>query len=197
MPVHSVIRAVVAARISASVDLKGIQVVQSGQRRLVSAMAIMSMGVVPVILATGPISLTRNTPPPEDDYGRMRRTDLDTINRMGLLLDAHFDFDSAGIRDVDRSVLARDAEILRKFDFLIVTVQGHCDERGTMEYNLTLGERRAKAVRDYLVSLRVQGAQLKTASYGEGAPVCPQHGEECWMRNRRAHLRVSGKAPIR
>lgn len=127
----------------------------------------------------------------------MRRTNLDAINRMGLLLDAHFDPDSARMRDVDRPGLARNAEILRKFDFMIVTVQGHCDERGTVEYNLALAERRAKAVRDHLIKLRVPGTRLKVASHGKGAAVCAQRSEECWARNRRAHLTVSGKAPIR
>ena len=132
---------------------------------------------------------------PEDDYSRIRASDLDTINRMGLLQDVHFDFDRADIRDVDRSILTRDAEILRKFDFLRVTVEGHCDERGTVEYNLALGERRSAAVRDYLVSLGVAADRLRTASYGKEVPSCYEHGEECWSRNRRVHLTVSGKTP--
>jgi peptidoglycan-associated lipoprotein len=132
---------------------------------------------------------------PEDDYSRIRSTDLDTINRMGLLGDVHFEFDRADIRDVDRSVLTRDAEILRKFDFLRVTVEGHCDERGTVEYNLALGERRAAVTRDYLVSLGVPADRLRTVSYGKEVPACDGHGEDCWARNRRAHLTVSGKTP--
>jgi peptidoglycan-associated lipoprotein len=132
---------------------------------------------------------------PDDEYGRIRGADLDTINRMGLLIDVHFEFNRADIRDVDRSILTRDAEILRKFDFLRVTVEGHCDERGTVEYNLALGERRAAATRDYLVSLGVAADRLRTASYGKEAPACYEHGEDCWARNRRAHLTVSGKNP--
>lgn len=132
---------------------------------------------------------------PEDDYGRIRAADLDTINRMGLLLDVHFEYDRADIPDVDRSILTRDAEILRKFDFLRVTVEGHCDERGTVEYNLALGERRAAAARDYLVALGIAADRLRTASYGKEVPACDEHGEGCWGRNRRAHLNVSGKTP--
>jgi peptidoglycan-associated lipoprotein len=132
---------------------------------------------------------------PDDEYGRIRGADLDTINRMGLLIDVHFEFNRADIRDVDRSILTRDAEILRKFDFLRVTVEGHCDERGTVEYNLALGERRAAATRDYLVSLGVAADRLRTASYGKEAPACYEHGEDCWARNWRAHLTVSGKNP--
>lgn len=152
----------------------------------------------PAVPSTPPPAPPPVAPPsalPEDDYGRIRAADLDTINRMGLLIDVHFEFDRADIRDVDRSILTRDAEILRKFDFLRVTVEGHCDERGTVEYNLALGERRAAATRDYLVSLGVAADRLRTASYGKEVPTCYEHGEDCWARNRRAHLTVSGKNP--
>ena len=131
---------------------------------------------------------------PDDEYGRIRGADLDTIDRMGLLIDVHFAFNRADIRDVDRSILTRDAEILRQFDFRRVTVEGHCDERGTVEYNLALGERRAAATRDYLVSLGI-AADRRTASYGKEAPACYEHGEDCRARNRRAHLTGSGKNP--
>ena len=86
----------------------------------------------------------------------------------------HFDFDKADMREGDRAVLAKNAEVLKKFDFLKVTVEGHCDERGTVEYNLALGERRAKAAYDYLVSLGVPADRLKTVSYGKEIPVCSE-----------------------
>jgi peptidoglycan-associated lipoprotein len=101
------------------------------------------------------------------------------------------------VRQADRTLLARDAEQLRKYDFLIVTIEGHCDERGTVEYNLALGERRAGAARDYLVSLGVPAERLKTVSYGKEAPLCQEHAEDCWSRNRRDHLAVTGKAGAR
>jgi peptidoglycan-associated lipoprotein len=150
----------------------------------------------PAVLAPASTTAAQSALLPEDDYDRMRRTDLDAINRMGLLMDAHFDPNSARIRDIDRAVLARNAEILRKFDFMIVTVQGHCDDRGTAEYNLALAERRARAVRDYLIALRVPGPRLKMASRSKDAPVCTQQSEQCWTRNRRVHLTVSGKTPV-
>jgi len=75
-----------------------------------------------------------------------------------------------------------------------VTIEGHADERGTVEYNLALGERRAKAAYDYLVSLGVAADRLKTVSYGKEVPLCQQSTEDCWARNRRDHFAVTGKA---
>jgi len=120
--------------------------------------------------------------------------DVAELDRLGLLQDAHFDFDKADIREADRSVLSKDADVLKKYDFLRLTVEGHCDERGTVEYNLALGERRAKAAQDYLVALGVPAERLKTVSYGKESPLCTEHEESCWQRNRRAHLRITGKA---
>ena len=93
-------------------------------------------------------------------------------------------------------MLTKNAEALKKFDFLRVTIEGHCDERGTVEYNLALGERRARAAYDYLVSLGVAADRLKTVSYGKEVPVCQQSNEDCWARNRRAHFAVTGKTAV-
>jgi peptidoglycan-associated lipoprotein len=117
----------------------------------------------------------------------------DEIDRMGLLKDIRFDYDSADIREADRGVLAENAEVLKKFDFIRATIEGHCDERGTVEYNLALGERRARAASDYLVSLGVAADRLKTVSYGKEIPACTQSNEQCWAQNRRAHFAVTGK----
>ncbi len=73
-------------------------------------------------------------------------------------------------------------------------MEGHCDERGTVEYNLALGERRARAAHDYLVSLGVPASRLKTVSYGKEAPLCRDSNEDCWARNRRAHFTMTGKS---
>ena len=86
---------------------------------------------------------------------------------------------------------AKNADVLKKFDFLKVTVEGHCDERGSVEYNLALGERRAKAATDYLVGLGVPADRLRTVSYGKEVPVCSEHTEDCWARSRRAHFTIS------
>jgi peptidoglycan-associated lipoprotein len=83
--------------------------------------------------------------------------------------------------------------VLKKYDFLRITLEGHCDERGTVEYNLALGERRAKAAFDYLVSLGVPADRLRTVSYGKEVPVCTESNEGCWAKNRRARSAVTGK----
>jgi peptidoglycan-associated lipoprotein len=132
--------------------------------------------------------------PQVDEYARIKSMSSDEIDRMGLLAEIHFDFDRFDIREADRSVLSKNADVLKKFDFLMVTVEGHCDERGTVEYNLALGERRAKAAYDYLVSLGVPATRLKTVSYGKEIQVCQEASEECWFRNRRAKFTISGKA---
>jgi peptidoglycan-associated lipoprotein len=112
---------------------------------------------------------------------------------MGLLGDIHFDLDKADIREGDRQALSQNADVLKRFDFLRVTIEGHCDERGSVEYNLALGERRSRAAYDYLVSLGVAPDRLKTVSYGKEIPLCSESNENCWARNRRAHFTITGK----
>ena len=131
--------------------------------------------------------------PQVDEYARLKAMDSDEIDRLGLLDTIYFDFDKWDIRESERAALAKNAETLKKFDFLKVSVEGHCDERGTVEYNLALGDRRARAVYDYLVSLGVPAGRLRTVSYGKEIPVCSESTEDCWQRNRRAKLTVSGK----
>ncbi len=119
---------------------------------------------------------------------------IDEIERMNLMDDIHFDFDKSDIREADRQILQKNAGVLKKFDYLKVTIEGHCDERGTVEYNLALGERRSQASYDYLVSLGVPVERLKSVSYGKEVPLCQESTEDCWTRNRRAHFTVTGKA---
>ena len=132
--------------------------------------------------------------PVPDEYSRLKAMSAEEIEKSGLLKEIYFDFDKSDIREQDRATLSKDADALKKFDFLRITVEGHCDERGTVEYNLALGERRAKAAYDYLVSLGVPADRMKTVSYGKEVPVCTQSNEDCWQRNRRAHFTVTGKA---
>jgi len=139
-------------------------------------------------------------PPPKpevapvvDEYARLKAMSAEEIEKSGLLKEVFFDYDKADIREPDRATLSQNADALKRFDFLRITVEGHCDERGTVEYNLALGERRAKAAYDYLVSLGVPADRLKTVSYGKEVPVCTQSAEDCWQRNRRAHFTVTGK----
>ena len=133
------------------------------------------------------------TAPQVDEYARLKAMTAEEIDKMGLLADVLFDLDKADIREADRATLAKNADVLKKYDFLRVTVEGHCDERGTVEYNLALGERRAKAAFDYLVSLGVPAERLKTVSYGKEVPVCSEATEACWQKNRRAKSTVTGK----
>jgi peptidoglycan-associated lipoprotein len=149
--------------------------------------------VAPAPPPPAPPPATSQTTPLVDDYERLRQTASDEIEKMGLLADIHFDYDKAELREGDRQILARNAETLKKFDFLRITVEGHCDERGSVEYNLALGERRARAAYDYLGSLGVAGDRMKTVSYGKEVPVCQDSTEECWARNRRDHFAVTGK----
>jgi peptidoglycan-associated lipoprotein len=131
--------------------------------------------------------------PQVDEYARLKAMSAEEIEKSGLLGEIYFEFDRADIRDADRGTLQKNADALKRFDFLRVTVEGHCDERGTVEYNLALGERRARAAYDYLVSLGVPADRLKTVSYGKEVPVCQASTEDCWQKNRRGHFTVTGK----
>jgi peptidoglycan-associated lipoprotein len=113
-----------------------------------------------------------------------------TAGKEGVFQDIHFDFDRYNIQDADRGILKSIASWMRKNASAKLTIEGHCDDRGTNEYNLALGDRRAKAVKDYLVSLGVPSSRLETISFGEEKPVCTQQTEECWAKNRRAHFVV-------
>jgi peptidoglycan-associated lipoprotein len=141
-----------------------------------------------------PPPVTEEVAPQLDEYGRLKVMASDEIDRLGLLKDIHFDYDSADLREADRQALTENAAALKKFDFIRVTIEGHCDERGTVEYNLALGERRSRAALDYLVSLGVAADRLKSVSYGKEVPMCQQSNEDCWSRNRRDHFAVTGKA---
>jgi peptidoglycan-associated lipoprotein len=102
--------------------------------------------------------------------------------------DAYFDYDKADIRADAREALTKTADFLRRHAEVKVTIEGHCDERGSTEYNLTLGDRRAQAVRQYVTSLGISADRLNTVSYGKEKPVCTDHNEECWQKNRRGHF---------
>jgi peptidoglycan-associated lipoprotein len=97
----------------------------------------------------------------------------------------HFDYNEYQILEADKAVLQRQASWLGKYPQIRVTVEGHCDERGTREYNLALGARRANAVKEYLVSLGVAAGRLETISYGKERPMCTDSSESCYAQNRR------------
>lgn len=110
-----------------------------------------------------------------------------------LLKDVHFDFDRYDIRPADAAILKENAAVLKKYHKVKIQIEGHCDERGTNEYNLALGERRANSAKNYLLSVGVSPERISTISYGEERPVDPGHTEEAWAKNRRAHTIITAK----
>ena len=108
------------------------------------------------------------------------------------LKDVFFDFDKYDIRPGDAKVLDTNAAWLKTNNSLVL-IEGHCDERGTNEYNLALGERRAKATMNYLVGQGVQANRITIISYGKERPICTEHTEACWAKNRRAHFLVKAR----
>jgi peptidoglycan-associated lipoprotein len=118
------------------------------------------------------------------------RPDVKEFAAVADLKDIHFDFDKYDIRPGDAKTLDGNAGWLKSNPNHLVLIEGHCDERGTNEYNLALGERRAKSTMNYLVSQGVQASRITIISYGEERPACSQKTEECWAQNRRAHFLV-------
>ena len=118
---------------------------------------------------------------------------LDELNLNSPLGPAFFALDSTELDEQGRKVVTANAEVLRKFPTWAVTVEGHCDERGTAEYNLALGERRADAVRAYLVSLGIAQSRIRAVSYGKESPFDPGHTDAAWAQNRRAHFVITAR----
>ncbi len=111
-----------------------------------------------------------------------------TMEKPSTFADIHFDFDQSFIRDDDKATLGEVADYLKANPNASVLIEGHCDERGTAEYNMALGERRASSTKSYLVSLGVKPGALSTVSFGKEKPLDPAHNEEAWAKNRRAHF---------
>jgi len=144
------------------------------------------------ITASGPggtadstVRVTVGAPPPPPAPAQNA-----TLEEMFLkeVQDAYFDLDKADIRSDARSALAKTADFLRNYPQVKVVVEGHCDERGSTEYNLALGDRRAAAVKQYLVSLGIGADRMSTVSYGKEKPFCMESNEDCWQKNRRGHF---------
>jgi peptidoglycan-associated lipoprotein len=124
-------------------------------------------------------------------YGKVDSTDMGNGPEMASKYkvdDVHFDYDRYDIKSGETFILREAANILRDNPSLRLIIEGHCDDRGTNEYNLALGDRRAKSVKDHLVSLGIPSSRLQTISYGEEKPMCSEQTESCWASNRRAHL---------
>jgi peptidoglycan-associated lipoprotein len=131
-----------------------------------------------------------HTPTEEEAFAS--RT-LEQLNSEKVLGDALFDLDSQAIRDDAKPALQKDADWMRRWPSTKVLIEGHADERGSAEYNLALGERRASAVRDYLVNLGITNDRIQVVSKGKEAPVCTESNEGCWQQNRRGHFVITAK----
>ena len=121
------------------------------------------------------------------------RKSLDQVNAEKPLDDVFFDLDQATIRDEARALLQKNSDWMKKWGSTQVIVEGHCDSRGSSEYNLALGSRRATAVKDYLVNLGVPATRVTIVSKGKEQPFCSGENESCWQQNRRGHFIVSAK----
>lgn len=118
---------------------------------------------------------------------------LDDLNRDSPLKPAFFALDSTALDDKNKTVIQGNADVLKKYGTWQITIEGHCDERGTAEYNLALGERRAVAVKTYLISLGISPERIRTVSYGKEFPFDPGHDEAAWANNRRAQFVITSK----
>ena len=137
------------------------------------------------------------TPPMSDIEETGIPEDLAELNRIarerGWFDDVYYDYDKFDLRSEARTQLAANASFMKDNSELLFTIEGHCDERGTNEYNIALGQRRAAAAKDYIVSLGVEDSRLRTISYGEERPFCTESNEGCWQSNRRAHFVATGR----
>ena len=154
---------------------------------------------------TGPTAPSRPPAPPEpvrepsvippepvrDDA--ISSASLDDLNKNSPLKPVYFELDSSDLSAANQKTLDEDAALLKRYASWTVTVEGHCDERGTAEYNLALGERRAIAARAYLISLGIAADRLRTVSYGKEFPFDPGHDESAFIKNRRAHFVITTK----
>jgi peptidoglycan-associated lipoprotein len=154
--------------------------------------------VMPVAPDVPPLRQSSPPPPPADPPLPLpdevfESRPLEEINREAPLQPVFFGYDSSEIDAAGRTVIASNADVLLQNPTWVVAVEGHCDSRGTPEYNLALGERRAVAVRDHLVGLGISPDRVQTISYGEEFPFVPGETEDAWASNRRAHFVVTGQ----
>ena len=140
-----------------------------------------------------PAPMREPMPPPPLASDDVSSRSLDDLNRDSPLQPVFFELDSSDVNDAGRGILQANAAVLKKYPTWVITIEGHCDERGTAEYNLALGERRAVAARTYLASLGIDAGRMRTVSYGSEFPFDPGHDERAWGRNRRAHFVITAK----
>jgi len=140
-----------------------------------------------------PVPEPTAVPPEPVNEDAIASASLDDLNRNSPLQPLFFEYDSSDVSAAGQATLNANAALLKKYPSWTVTIEGHCDERGTAEYNLALGERRAVAARAYLVSLGISADRLRTVSYGKEFPFEPGHDEAAYAKNRRAHFVITAK----
>ena len=140
-----------------------------------------------------PVAEPTVVPPEPVPNDAISSASLDDLNRNSPLKPVFFDLDSSDLTSTGQHILDENATVMKKYSTWTVTIEGHCDERGTAEYNLALGERRAASARAYLVSLGLSGDRLRIVSYGKEFPFDPGHDETAYSKNRRAHFVITAK----
>ena len=140
-----------------------------------------------------PQRVEESVPLPALNEDAIGNRSLEDLNRDSPFKPAFFGLDSSELDDTGRADVTANAEIMKKYPTWVITIEGHCDERGTAEYNLALGERRAVAVKTYLVALGIAPDRMRTVSYGKEFPFDMAHAEGAWAKNRRAHFVIMSK----
>ena len=140
-----------------------------------------------------PVREPASVPPEPVRDDAISSASLDDLNKRSPLKPVYFELDSSDLSAANQKSLDEDAVLIKRYASWAVTIEGHCDERGTAEYNLALGERRAVAARAYLVSLGISADRLRTVSYGKEFPFDPGHDESAFAKNRRAHFVITAK----
>lgn len=145
----------------------------------------------PTVVTLEPTPAPTPRPTPRSAEDDIKAMSLDRVS--SYLKPVFYDYDKADLRADSRDVLAANAAWLKGHSSVLVTIEGHCDERGTAQYNLALGDRRANAAKEYLVSLGIEAGRVKTVSYGKERPFATGHDEDSWAKNRRGHFVVTAK----
>ena len=161
-----------------------------------------ALAILFVLAACAPKPKPAEAPPEAPPQAPMTQSQIQTTVVPGSVQDfrvnvgdtVHFEYDKYDVKDADRDILQRQAAWLQRYPQVRVTVEGHCDERGTREYNLALGARRANAVKEYLVSVGVSSSRVDTISYGKERPMCTESNESCWSQNRRGVTTITSGA---
>jgi len=143
--------------------------------------------------APPPPSAPPPSPPIIEEEGQIAIRSLQELNRESPLQPVFFDYDSSDLTSRGQTILQANADILSKYSTWVITIEGHCDQRGSPEYNLGLGERRALVTEEYLIALGVNSDRVNTVSYGKEFPFDPDDTDEAHARNRRAHFVITGR----